>query len=113
MTDITERETAEEKIRAQEAELRQILDSIPQLVAVLGPQAERLYANRAALSYIGVTLDEWRQRDRRSDIHPDDIGRIKARIDRSLTTSAADEWEIRVRAADGTYRWFLVLLDCS
>lgn len=106
--DIEDRKRAEETLRAQEAELRQILDFVPQLVGVLGPQAERLYANRATLSYFGVTLDEWRQRDRRPDVHPDDIDRIKAHIDRSLTTSAADEWEMRVRAGDGTYRWFLV-----
>jgi len=74
----------------------------------LGPQAERLYANRVTLSYFGVTLDEWRQRDRRSEVHPDEVDRIKAHIDRSLTTGAAGELEMRLRAGDGTYRWFLV-----
>src|SRR5258705_9786976 len=108
VTDITERKTAEEKIRAQEAELRQILDFVPQLVGVLGPHAERLYANRITLSYLGVTLDEWRQRDRRSEVHPDDVDKIKAHIDRSLMIGAAGELEMRLRAGDGTYRWFLV-----
>jgi len=108
VTDITARKLAEERIREQEAELRQILDLVPQLVGVLGPHTERLYANRVTLSYFGVTLDEWRQRDRRSEVHPDDFDRIKAHIDRSLTTSAAGELEIRLRAGDGTYRWFLV-----
>jgi formate hydrogenlyase transcriptional activator len=106
--DIEERKTAEEKIRTQEAELRQILDSMPQLVGVLGPHGERLYANRATLLYFGVTIDEWRHRDRRSDVHPEDLDRIKARIDRALTTGAAAEWEMRLRAVDGSYRWFLV-----
>jgi PAS domain S-box-containing protein len=106
--DITERRTAEEKIRTQEAELRQILDFVPQLVGVLGPRTERLYANRVTLSYFGVTLDEWRQRDRRNEVHPDDADKIKAYIDRSLMTGGAGELEIRLRAGDGTYRWFLV-----
>ena len=66
VTDITERKTAEEKIREQEAELRQMLDFAPQLIGVFGPHRERLYANRVALSYFGVTLDEWRQRNRGS-----------------------------------------------
>ena len=52
VTDITERKTAEEKIRTQEAELRQMLDFAPQLVGVLGPKRERLYANRVALAYL-------------------------------------------------------------
>jgi PAS domain S-box-containing protein len=108
VTDITARKTAEEWARAQEAELRQILDFVPQLVGVLGPHAERLYANRMTLSYFGATLDEWRQRDRRSEVHPDDVDKIRAYIDRSLRTGAAGELEMRLRAGDGTYRWFLV-----
>src|SRR6202022_3560752 len=43
--DVTERKTAEEKIREQEMELRQMLDLSPQQVAVFGPGGERLYAN--------------------------------------------------------------------
>jgi len=52
---------AEEKIREQEAELRQILDVVPQLVRVFGPDHERIYANRVGLNYLGVSLEEWRQ----------------------------------------------------
>ncbi len=106
--DVTEHEVLTSALRKSEGELRQIVDLAPQLVGVLGPQAERLYANRVTLSYYGVTLDEWRQRDPRSEVHPDDVDRIKAHIDRSLTTSADDELEMRLRAGDGTYRWFLV-----
>ena len=106
--DVTEHEALTSALRKSEGELRQILDLAPQLVGVVGPQAERLYANRVTLSYFGVTLDEWRQRDRRSEVHPDDVDRIKAYIDRSLMTGAAGELEMRLRAGDGTYRWFLV-----
>src|SRR6202051_62539 len=35
--DITERKSAEEKIRQQEIEIRQIIDFVPEHVAVLGP----------------------------------------------------------------------------
>jgi PAS domain S-box-containing protein len=108
LTDIEDRKRAEDRIREQETELRQVLDLTPQLVGVLGPRTERLYANRVTLSYFGVTLDEWRRRDRRSEVHPDDFDRIKAHIDRSLTTGAAGELEMRLRGGDGTYRWFLV-----
>src|SRR5258707_15275642 len=57
--DITERRSAEEKIRQQELELRQILDLAPQHVGVLGPDRSRLYVNPAVLEYHGVTLEEW------------------------------------------------------
>src|SRR5205809_7074398 len=48
----------EDRKRA-EIELRQMLDLAPQLIAVLGPKRERLYANRTALTYLGSTLEEW------------------------------------------------------
>ena len=108
IVDITERKRAEDKIREQETELRQILDLAPQMIGVQGPQRQRLYANRQALTYYDVTLDEWRQRDYRSEVHPDDVDRVKAHIDRSLLTRGAYELEMRLKGGDGTYRWFLV-----
>src|SRR5258708_28509800 len=59
--DIEDRKRAEEKIREQEMELRQMLDLTPQQVAVLGPGGDRLYANRVALDYVGLSLEEWLQ----------------------------------------------------
>src|SRR2546425_4921200 len=55
--DLSEQKRAEEKIRKQEMEFRQILDLAPQLVAVYGPNRERLYANRVMLDYLGFSLE--------------------------------------------------------
>jgi PAS domain S-box-containing protein len=106
VTDITERKTAEEQIREQEMELRQILDLAPQLVVVFGPNRERLYINRMALDYLGVSLDEW-QRSVPSEIHPDDLQRLEPISERASASGSAYELEVRVRKGDGTYRWFL------
>jgi formate hydrogenlyase transcriptional activator len=108
LLDIHDRKQAEDKIRDQETELRQMLDLAPQIIGVLGPQRERLYANRAALAYYGVTLEEWRQRTFGPEVHPDDFDRVKAVVDRSVANPAAYEAEMRLRRGDGTYRWFLV-----
>src|ERR1700675_2287834 len=62
--DVTERKRAEEELRRSEMELRQIVDLVPQLVAVFGPGGERLYANRIGLDYVGLSLEEWRQTPR-------------------------------------------------
>jgi formate hydrogenlyase transcriptional activator len=91
-----------------EIELQQILDLAPQIIGVLGPRRERLYANRVALAYYGVTLEEWRQRSFGPEVHPDDFDRVKALVDRSVANAAAYELEMRLRSGDGTYRWFLV-----
>jgi PAS domain S-box-containing protein len=107
VTDITERRTAEEKIREQEEELRQIVDLVPQLIAVYGPNHERLYANRTALHYLGISLDEWRHKSLAASAHPDDSERLKTSVDRVLSSGAAHELELRLRKRDGTHRWFL------
>src|ERR1700688_2687837 len=98
----------EAQLQASEGELRQVLDFAPQLIGVLGPHLERLYANRVALAYYGVRLDEWRQISHETEIHPDDVDRVKAHFDRSLKSGGAFELEKRLRGGDGTYRWFLV-----
>jgi PAS domain S-box-containing protein len=106
--DITERKRAEETLREQEAELRQVLDLTPQLVVVFGPARERLYANRTLLDYLGISLQEWQQRHDSSEfIHPEDRDRVHADSDRALSGGVAYELELRLRKSNGEYRWFL------
>ena len=107
--DITDRKRAEDKIREQEAELRQIVDLAPQLVTVFGPHRERLYANHILLDYLGISLDEWRQRpDINEFLHPDDKERVlRAYSDSALPSGGSYELEFRVRKSSGNYRWFL------
>jgi PAS domain S-box-containing protein len=108
VTDITERKTAEDKIREQETELRQILDLAPPLVAVYGPKLERIYANRVLLDYLGLGLDEWRGRPNLGEaLHPDDRERATSQFDRSVSSGAGFELELRISRHDGSYRWFL------
>src|SRR3984957_4060600 len=105
--DITERKRAEEELRRSEMELREIVDLVPQLIAVFGPDRERLYANRTALDYLGISLDDWRHKSFGESAHPDDSERLKTYTDRALSSGAADELELRLRKRDGSYRWFL------
>ena len=107
VTDITVRKIAEETIRRQEAELRQILDLTPQLIAVFGPRRERLFTNRMALDYFGLTLDEWRNTAHGFLGHPDDTKRVQPQWDRAMLSGSGFEMEVRMRKGDGTFRWFL------
>jgi PAS domain S-box-containing protein len=112
--DLSEQKRAEEKIREQEMEFRQMLDLSPQQVAVFGPGGERLYANRIALDYVGLSLEEWRQTPGGFFrpgwfIHPDDRELVaRAYSDSTRSSGSAYELELRVQGADGNYRWFLV-----
>src|SRR6266852_3838554 len=106
--DVTEHEELTKALRKSEAELRQTLDFAPQLIAVFGPKRERLYANRRALEYVGVSLDEWRQRSFGFEIHPADVERLETHAERSLSNGGLpSELELRVRGSDGSHRWFL------
>jgi formate hydrogenlyase transcriptional activator len=98
-----------EDIKKSEAELRGIINAIPQLIAVLGLDGEALYANQTTLDYTGLTL-----KDVHSDVfrnkafHPGDVERLwKERRD-ALAREAAFELEQRIRRHDGPYRWFLI-----
>jgi PAS domain S-box-containing protein len=91
-----------------EMELRQILELAPQLIAVYGPNRERLYANGVFLGYLGLSLEEWRQgSDRDEFVHPDDRERVTGHFDRTLSSGAGFELELRLRKRNGSYRWLL------
>jgi PAS domain S-box-containing protein len=104
--DVTDQEELTKALRKSEMELRQTLDFAPQLICVFGPRFEPLYANRPSLEYLGFSLDEW-LRSGEETTHPDDIPRLRALAQQSLSTGLPFELEKRVRAGDGSYRWFL------
>ncbi len=100
--DITERKRAEQ-------ELQQLVDFMPQLIVVLGPDGKLIHANRVAQEYTGLTLEEYRTSDVTSIVvHPDDAPEVRALQTHGFSSRSAFELETRVRAKDGTYRWFLV-----
>ena len=106
--DITDRKQAEEKIREQEAELRQLLELAPQHITVLGPDGSRLYLNQAGLDYHGLTLEEWQRCDPRRLIHPDDRERMTSGLQIKFMSESLHEVEARLLRNDGKYRWFLI-----
>jgi PAS domain S-box-containing protein len=108
LTDIDDRKKAEQKLEEQEMELRQVLDFTPQVIAVFGPRRERLFINRMALDYLGLTLDEWRDTAHGSVGHPDDSKRVQVQWDSAMSSGSAFEIEARMRKSDGSYRWFLI-----
>jgi PAS domain S-box-containing protein len=106
--DVTEQEQLNEELRRSELELRQILDLTPQLIAVFGPNRERLYLNRMSLDYFGFNLDAWRDAPPGPDIHPDDAEPLRSQWGRAIASGSAFEIEVRFGRHDGVYRWFLI-----
>src|SRR6266480_2090478 len=107
VTDITNHRQAEEKIREQEIELRQILDLTPNHLYVFGPDGGLLYVNQFALAYLGADLAEMVAASRINFIHPDDRQGYLAEREKGLLAGKSYEFELRILRRDGTYRWFL------
>jgi PAS domain S-box-containing protein len=106
VTDITAHKHAETRIREQEAELRQILDLVPQHVYVQNSDGGRLYANRAALDYYGLTLEEFRKSDRGEVFYQSDWEHLTSKIQSEFSRGETHQGEARILRHDGKYRWF-------
>jgi len=106
-----ESKRAEEKLRQDERELRQLINFLPQHVLVLDREGSLLQANRMMLDYNGRTLEEMQgpgtdERHMR-DLHPDDLERARSERRSGLASGVPFEIEKRMRGKDGRYRWFL------
>ena len=98
-----------EKIKNSEAELRQIVDVIPQAIVVMTPEGKAIYANRATIEYSGLSLDEVRDDGFRSRVfHPEDLQRLYEYRRKALSSPVPFENEYRLLGKDGKYRWFLI-----
>src|SRR6185436_19086163 len=95
-----------EELQTSERELRQIVDTIPGLVAIMTAQGEVELVNQQVLDYFGRTLEELRQWGTSDAVHPDDLPAVIAAWTRAVETGDPYEFEHRIRRADGIYRWF-------
>jgi formate hydrogenlyase transcriptional activator len=96
-----------DEIRKSEAELRQVVDAIPQSIVVLAPDGTPLYANEPVLEYTGLSLEEIRAGGFRA-LFPDDVERVREEREKGLAREVPFQLELRARGRDGRYRWFLV-----
>src|ERR1700678_4507170 len=91
------------------AELRRIVDLIPQAILVLNPNGKATYANRVALEYTGLSLEEVQADDFRDRVfHREDVQRLREGRHNSLSSTVPFENEQRALGQDGKYRWFLI-----
>ena len=97
------------EVRKSEAELRTIVDMIPQLIAVLAPDGQALYVNQSTLEYTGLSADQARGLEFRQRVfHPEDVERLGAERGHALERGEPFENEQRAKRQDGVYRWFLI-----
>jgi PAS domain S-box-containing protein len=100
-TDIHDRKQAE-------AELRQLVDAVPQHIIVLDGEGRRLHTNQPVLDYHGYTLEEFLVVDYCQCFHPHDLEFFTDRLRVGIVSGEPWETEVRVHRKDGQYRWFLI-----
>jgi len=115
VTDIDERKRADdelrkafEKIAKSEAELRTIIDLMPQLITAVGTDGNFLYANQAVQEYTGLTKEELRLECFHPVFHPEDSERLRDEREAAISGRVPFEYERRIRRKDGQFRWFLI-----
>jgi len=69
-----------EQIEKSEAQLRHIVDAIPQMIVVMNPDGAVLYMNRTMLDYTGLTIEEAMATDCRHRTSPQGVVWIRSAI---------------------------------
>ena len=108
--DVTAAKIGQRKLKEDEAELRQLINFVPEHVLVMDANGNRLYENQAMREYFGASLENIQAQEFFTRfVHPDDVasGTLEDR-EGAVSHGAAWEGELRLRRKDGEYRWFLI-----
>ncbi|HEY1993895.1 MAG TPA: two-component regulator propeller domain-containing protein, partial [Edaphobacter sp.] len=96
-----------QQLRREERKLREAIETIPAMALILGPDGAVQFRNRRWAEYIGLSHFGNAEGFEKTAIHPEDLDRIVRRWSASLASGERYEDEMRIRRADGEYRWFL------
>lgn len=89
--------------------LRMLADAIPQIVCTAAPNGKIDYFNRRWFEFTGLSEEQtFEKTGWMAAIHPDDRALLEPRLREAIAVGGDFSLEIRVRAASGEYRWFLV-----
>lgn len=102
-----ERQRAEETVRQSEKQLRDVIETVPAIVWTALPDGSNVFANRGWAEYTGRSAEDTAGAGWQTAVHPEDVARYVEEWHASLATGEPFEGEVRLRAADEEYRWFL------
>ncbi|MDQ6619198.1 MAG: PAS domain-containing protein [Pseudomonadota bacterium] len=109
--DVTDRIEAEHQLRENEAELRALADSIPQLAWIARADGEIFWYNQQWYDYTGTTLESMQGWGWRSVHDPAILPEVMRRWQHSIASGSRFEMEFPLRGADGSFRSFLTRVN--
>ena len=93
----------------RERELRELIESIPEMAWTGAADGSATFVNRRWTEYTGLPLEHAIGWGWKVVVHPDELERHVEKWQTSVSTGEPFEHEVRFRrATDGEYRWFLV-----
>src|SRR5690349_20544776 len=103
-----ERTRAKEALRESEEPLRLVIDTIPTLVWSCRPDGATDYVSRRWSEYTGIPAQDALGAGWMAAYHPDDVGKHQEKRLASLASGEPMINEVRLRRADGQYRWHVI-----
>src|SRR5262245_50604800 len=107
LTDIDDLIRAEERARENELRFRTMVSAVPNLTFESDAEGANTFASDQWCAYTGLTAEETAGVGFARAIHPDDAEAATARWFAAVRSGMPFERRHRLRAADGSYRWFL------
>ena len=106
-SEIAERRLAEGAVKQAEDRIRLVIDTIPTMAWSLRSDGVLDFLNQRWLEYTGLSLKEAIE-EPTCTVHPKDLPRVMEKWLVVKASNEAYEDEMRLRRADGKYRWFLI-----
>lgn len=104
--DITDSKRAQEELRRSELNLRQMTETIPEMLWSATAEGAVDYCNARVLDYTGFSAEEIMDKSWKVLLHSDDVDQTDRAWRASVATGAPYRVEVRTfHAADRTYRW--------
>jgi PAS domain S-box-containing protein len=94
-------------LQSSEDQLRRVINTIPAHVTSMLPDGSVEFVNDRLLEYTGYSISDLLGWNWNVMLHPEDVARARDAWQRSLAMGEPLEMELRIRRADGAYRWFL------
>ncbi|MGE0055931.1 MAG: PAS domain S-box protein [Hyphomicrobium sp.] len=107
LRDATQLTTMQHSLSVSEKRFRALADNIAQLAWMADAQGYIFWYNKRWFDYTGMTLPEMEGWGWKNVHHPDHIDRVMRKWESNLESGQVWEDTFPLRAANGSYRWFL------